>query len=562
MKRIPTLIVLGLVGLGSAPAALAARGAVATADHYATEAAADVLRDGGNAVDAAVAAGFALAVSYPEAGNLGGGGFATVWFAGHPYFLDFREVAPHRARADMYLDAHGEPIADASTVGPRAAGVPGSVAGLYALHAKFGVRPWAEDLAAAIRLAQQGIVVSPHLAANAAEKRRDLNGRGNFADHFRLRAGQTFRQPALAAVLTRIAAQGADGFYRGRTADLVVASMRADGGLIDAQDLAAYRPVWRAPLEADYDGFHVVTAPPPSSGGIALLQLLGMKAARGAEFVGLVPNGADYVHRVAELEKRVYADRAEYLGDPDFVTVPVAALTDAAYLARRAAEIDPVRPTPTARVVPGLKEHHQTTHYSVLDRDGNAVAITYTLNDEFGSGYVFRGTGVLANNEMDDFSIKPGVPNLYGVVGGDANAIASGKRPLSSMTPTILTRDGRVALVIGTPGGSRIFTTVFQVIDHWHSAGLSLREAIDLPRFQHQLLPDGIVYLEPNRFLANDVLDDLRARGYRFEDQGWPMGDVEAIAVGAEHTEAVSDPRGRGTAVVVPAERECPCTSP
>jgi gamma-glutamyltranspeptidase/glutathione hydrolase len=555
-RLIATLTIM--VGM-YATQAVAGRAAVATADAHATSAAEEILRAGGNAVDAAVAAGFALAVTYPEAGNLGGGGLATLWIGGKAYFLDYRERAPHRATATMYLDAHGEPIPNDSTMGARAAGVPGSVAGLYELHRKFGVRPWAEDLAPAIALASKGFVVSRDLAEGAQEERKATHGHTNFARYFNLRVGQRFRQPALAAVLTRIAQEGPDDFYNGRTARLITATMQADHGLIDSKDLADYKPMWRTPLEADTDDFHVITAPPPSSGGIALLQLLGMKSARRADFAGLMPNTVDYVHRISEIEKRVFADRAEYLGDPDFVHVPVAELTDSAYLAVRAREITLEHPTPTASVLPGLKEHHQTTHYSVLDRDGNAVAITYTLNDTFGSGAVVRGAGFLLNNEMDDFSIKPGVPNMYGVVGGDANAIAPGKRPLSSMTPTILTKDGHVALVVGTPGGSRIFTTVFQVIANWRDSHLSLADAVALPRFHHQLLPDSVIYLEPRRFLDDAVMNELKGRGYRFEDQGWPMGDVQAISITPEHVEAVSDPRGRGTAVVIPKERDCPC---
>lgn len=557
MRKMMRLGVLLLAVYSSV--AFASRAAVATADVHATEAAEEVLRAGGNAVDAAVAAGFALAVTYPEAGNLGGGGLATLWMNGEAYFLDYRERAPHRATATMYLDAQGNPIPNASTIGALAAGVPGSVAGLYELHHRFGVLSWSADIAPAIRLASQGFVASKALAEGAAEETHAMRVRTNFGQYFRIHSGQRFRQPALAAVLKRIAAEGPDDFYHGQTAKLITATMRQDHGLIDAQDLADYKAIWRAPLQAETDGYHVITAPPPSSGGIALLQLLGMKSARSADFAGVPPNSVDYVHRVAEIEKRVFADRAEYLGDPDFVSVPVAALTDPAYIAERAREIDPQMPSPTNRVLPGLKEHHQTTHYSVLDRDGNAVAITYTLNDTFGSGAVVRGAGFLLNNEMDDFSIKPGVPNIYGVVGGDANAIAPGKRPLSSMTPTILTKDGKVALVVGTPGGSRIFTTVFQVIANWRDAGLSLVDAVALPRFHHQLLPDSVIFLEPNRFLDAEVMKILSGKGYRFEDQGWSMGDVQAISVTPEHVEAASDPRGRGASVVIPKERDCPC---
>lgn len=533
-------------------ACFAAPAAVASADRFGTAAGEEVLKVGGNAVDAAVAVGFALAVTHPQAGNLGGGGFSTVYFEGKAYFLDYRERAPHAATATMYLDAAGQPIADASTVGARAAAVPGTVRGLFELHARFGRLPWARDLAPALRLARQGFRAPAALAEAAHETADGLHGRTNFADYFTLTAGRVHRQPDLAKVLERIATDGPEGFYHGRTAELIVATMRADGGLIDAEDLAAYRPVWRRPLEGDTAGYHVITAPPPSSGGIALLQLLGMKADRAGAFQGLALNGVDYVHRVAELEKRVFADRAEYLGDPDHVTVPVAALIDENYLARRAAEVNLEQPTPTNAVQPGLKEHHQTTHYSVLDHDGNAVSTTYTLNDEFGSGAVVRGAGFLLNNEMDDFSIKPGVPNLYGVVGGDANAIAPGKRPLSSMTPTVLTKNGRVALVVGTPGGSRIFTSVFQVIVDWRDFGLPLDAAVGAPRFHHQLLPDAVVYMEPGRHLSPDVVRGLEAKGYRLEDQGWAMGDVEAIAVTDQGTVAAADPRGTGVAKVIP----------
>ena len=520
--------------------------AVASPDRFGAATAERIFREGGNAVDAAVAVAFTLAVTYPEAGNLGGGGFATVLMQGKPYFLDYRERAPQAASAPMYLDAKGDVIPDASTIGVRAAGVPGTVAGLWALHQRFGKLAWRQDLAPALRYAREGFVVRKGLAEGAAEYRKTLAGRTNFEKYFgALKAGATFRQPALAHVLARIAAQGPDGFYRGTTAKLIVEEMDRRGGLITASDLTDYKPVWREPLLADWAGYRVITAPPPSSGGIALVALLKMKAYLSSAFKSVPLNSAQYVHLIAELEKRVFADRAEYLGDPDFYSVPVVALTAEAYLQKRAAEVRPDVPSSLSSVSAGLADHHNTTHFSVVDHEGNAVSNTYTLNDEFGSGAVVTGAGFILNNEMDDFSVKPGTPNIYGVVGGDANAIAPGKRPLSSMTPTILTRNDRVALVIGTPGGSRIFTSVFQVITNWHDFGLSLPEAVAATRFHHQLLPDNLVFEEPYKQIEAPVREALRARGYRFENQGW-NGDIEAIALDGSHAVAAPDPRGSG----------------
>ena len=546
------LLLLGSIATGAAaadPPATAA--AVASPDGYGAETAAEILATGGNAVDAAVAVAFTLAVTYPEAGNLGGGGFATVWFHGKPYFLDYRERAPAAARADMYLDAGGKVIPDASTVGAGAAAVPGTVAGLAELHRRFGRLPWGTDLAPAIRYAHAGFTVSPLLAAERDERARELRGRSNFSACFgRLTAGATFRQHELEATLRRIAELGADDFYTGHTAKLIVAEMARSHGYLTAADLKAYTPVWRAPLEADWAGYRVITAPPPSSGGVGLLSLLAMKADLAPAFAGVPLNSTQYVHLLAELDKRVFADRAEYLGDPDFTRVPVAELLEPAYLERRAHEVSTGAPTPTQAVQPGLSPHHDTTHFSIVDRDGNAVSNTFTLNDDFGSGEVVAGAGFLLNNEMDDFSAKPGAPNIYGVIGGAANAIAPGKTPLSTMTPTILTREGRVALVIGTPGGSRIMTSVFQVLTDWHDFHMPLKDAVAAPRIHHQLLPPGTLFEEPYAGLAPAVRAALTARGYTLVNQGW-NGDIEAIEVGPAGTIAVSDPRGRGVARVL-----------
>jgi gamma-glutamyltranspeptidase / glutathione hydrolase len=533
------------------PAPVAA--AVAAPDRYGAEAAAKILTAGGNAVDAAIALAFTLAVTLPEAGNLGGGGFATLWVDGKPYFLDYRETAPRSASADMYLDPSGNVIPDASTIGAGAAGVPGTVAGLWELHKRFGRLPWRTDLEPAIRYAHEGFRVSPKLVALRDMRARELHGRTNFLDYFgALAPDATFRQGELEQALKRIATAGPQGFYSGRTAELLVAEMSRNHGHVTAADLGAYKPVWREPLQGDWAGYHVITAPLPSSGGIALLSLLAMKSDLANAFAGVALNSAQYVHLVAEMQKRVFADRAVYLGDPDFTRVPVPAaqLLDPAYLARRAHEVSLGAPTPTATVQPGLATHHDTTHFSVLDAAGNAVANTYTLNDDFGSGEVVPGAGFLLNNEMDDFSVKPGAPNIYGVVGNAANAIAPGKRPLSTMTPTIFTEGGRVALVIGTPGGSRIAGWVFQVIANWHDFHMTLAEAVAAVRFHHQLLPPNTIFEEPYGGLDPAVRAALGARGYTFVNQGW-NGDIEAIAVGPGGTVAATDPRGRGVAQVL-----------
>ena len=550
--RVATAAAFILITSATAHAAApAAAPAVAAPDRYGADTAAEILGAGGNAADAAVAIAFTLAVTFPEAGNLGGGGFATVLFDGKADFLDYRERAPAVASAGMYLDANGKVIPDASTIGAASAGVPGTVAGLWELHRRYGRLTWQADLAPAIRYAEQGFPVGRMLVEGRNGRAKELRGRTNFLTYFgALAEGQTFRQPELAATLKRIAADGPRGFYAGRTAELVVAEMARSHGYIAAADLEAYRAVWRKPLEGEWAGYHVITAPLPSSGGIVLLSMLAMKVDLAAAFAGVPLNSAQYVHLVAEIEKRVFADRASYLGDPDFTTAPVAQLLEPAYLARRAAEVNTEHPTPTADVKPGLAQHHDTTHFSVIDRFGNAVSNTYTLNDDFGSGQVVTGAGFLLNDEMDDFSVKPGVPNIFGVVGGDANAIAPGKRPLSTMTPTILTREGRAALVIGTEGGPSIATQLFQVLTNWHDFHMSLASAVAAPRVHHQLLPADTLIEEPYAMLEPAVRTALIARGYRLVNRGW-NGDVQAIVLAGGQEVAVSDPRGRGVARVL-----------
>jgi gamma-glutamyltranspeptidase / glutathione hydrolase len=511
-----------------------------------------VLDAGGDAVDAAVATAFTLAVTLPDAGNLGGGGFMTLWIKGKPYFLDYREAAPGRASADMYLDASGKVTPGLSLVGNLAVGTPGTVMGLWEAHQRFGKLPWARDLAPAIRLAREGFVVPEQLSGfEQGAKARFANT--NFDRYFgAMQANARFRQPELADTLTRIAEGGAKAFYQGRTAELIVAQMARGErkGLITLDDLARYRAVWREPLVGRWRDMTVITAPPPSSGGIGLLQLLTMKADDARLFGDAQPNSAEYVHLVSELEKRVFADRADYLGDPDFTRVPVQRLLDPAYLARRAAEVDPNRPSPTAAVKPGL-DKLETTHFSIVDRWGDAVSSTYTLNGLFGAGVVVEGAGFLLNDEMDDFSAKPGAPNMFGVIGGAANAIAPYKRPLSSMTPTILLDgDQTVAMVVGSPGGSRIFTTVFQVIEDVWDYGLPLEAAVAAPRFHHQLLPEDTIYLERRFPLAPTVMDDLARRGWRF---AWQQsnGEVQAVLVRGGVPVAASDPRGHGVSLIV-----------
>ncbi len=549
------LPVLALEALKPKPVAQAQfkAGAVATSDAYSAVVAKAILQKGGNAVDAAVATAFALAVTLPEAGNLGGGGFMTVWMEGKPYFLDYRERAPAKASADMYLDAKGNVVPDLSLIGNLSAGIPGTVRGMAAVHSRFGHLAWKDVVAPAIALARDGFVVPERLQKNRDADMPNYAGKTNFAAYYAgMNAGATFKQPHLAATLQRIAAQGDKGFYEGRTADLIVAQMGRGPvkGILTKADLASYKAVWREPVRASWNGYDVITAPPPSSGGIALIQLLKMKSILAPAFEGVAHNSPQYIHLLAEIEKRVYADRAEYLGDPDFVKVPVQALIDPAYLAARAGEVKALTPSETRKINPGL-EKLETTHFSVVDRWGNAVSNTYTLNGSFGSGVVVEGAGFLMNDEMDDFSVKAGVPNVYGVVGGTANAIAPLKTPLSSMTPTILLKDGKVAMVIGTPGGSRIFTWVFQVMTNVYDFNMPLQAALDAQRVHHQLLPENLIIAERFYPIAAPVVKALEARGYHVDNTGWG-GDVEAIQITDGQPVAASDPRGRGVSVVVP----------
>ena len=552
-KLVHTAILPLLCVLLLAITARAEVAAIAAPDQPTAVVAEQVLRSGGNAVDAAVAVGFALAVTFPEAGNLGGGGFATLHVDGESSFLDFRETAPAAATRDMYLDADGNVIPKLSLIGHRASGVPGTVAGLWELHRRHGSKPWSELVAPAIRLARDGFIPDTKLVRLVREAEEDYVDKTNFQRYFgALKENIVFKQLELAATLERISEQGSEGFYRGETAKLLEAEMQRGQGLITAADLAAYRPVWRKPLVSQWRNYTLVTPPPPSSGGIALIQYLRMKDLLADQFEGVPHNSTRYVHLVAEISKRVFADRAEYLGDPDFVKVPVDQLTDPEYLRRRAGEINPTMPSAPQSVKPGLGESLDTTHYSIIDGKGNAVSLTYTLNGGFGSGVVVEGAGFLLNNEMDDFSTKPGQPNLYGVVGGTANAIAPGKRMLSSMTPTILLEGAAVRGIYGTPGGSTIFPAVFQTIVNLKDFGMTPEQAVSVPRFQHQLLPPNLIVYSRCCVLSETIRNELTAMGYRVEKSPWEFGDMQIIEIDANGKPMpASDPRGRGESRVI-----------
>lgn len=539
----------------SPPPALGRHGMVASAEAHATRAGLEVLRRGGNAVDASIAVAFALAVTFPEAGNLGGGGFLLVRSGGRVQALDFREIAPRALKPELFLDEEGRPVPDRSLRGGLAVGVPGSVAGLVEAHRLWGSRPWRELLAPAIRLASRGFLLSRAQAESLADRSKALSmdpaARAIFTrDGAPLEEGDLLVQRDLAATLRRIASRGSRGFYQDSVARAVVDTVRHAGGVMEEADLASYRAVLREPVEGVYRGHRVVTFPPPSSGGVVLLEILGI-----LEKFDLKASGSGSsltIHRMAEAEKRAFADRSRWLGDPDFFKVPLRGLLEPAYLASRAASIRDDRATASAEVLPGSPpgtEPADTTHFSVAGPDGDVVSVTTTLNSSFGAAMVAAGTGVLLNNEMDDFALAPGMPNQFGVTGGEANAIAGGKRPLSSMCPTIVEppRSGlRPLLVLGSPGGPAIITSVLQVLLNVVDHGMGLQEAVDAPRFHHQWLPDRIDH-EVQAF-PDDVARALVARGHELHPRGH-LGHVCAIGVGGDGawTGAV-DPRRGGLA--------------
>ncbi|MGK0292221.1 MAG: gamma-glutamyltranspeptidase/glutathione hydrolase [Porticoccaceae bacterium] len=527
----------------------ASSAAIAIPDNYGARVAEDILNSGGNAVDAAVATGFALAVTFIDAGNIGGGGFMTVKMDNDIAFLDYREKAPLKAHKDMYLDAQGNVIGNITLIGGQAAGVPGTVAGFWEAHKRFGKLPWNEVVKPAIDLAVNGFLPAPILVDSIHSMEQRFDGKTNFYDYFNhINSSKVFKQPELAKTLGRIAEFGADDFYRGKTAALIVEEMKRSNGLISAEDLDQYSAVWREPVRANWRDYEIISAPPPSSGGFAIVQLLKMKDYLAEHFANIDHNSAQYIHLIAEMEKRVFADRAEYLGDPDFFDIDINALINDNYVSKRAAEVNPKTISSLKSINPGL-ESPNTTHYSIVDQWGNAVSNTYTINWDYGSGVVVGGAGFLLNNEMDDFSAKPGVPNIFGVVGNVANEIQPGKRMLSSMSPTIVLKDGEVEMVVGTPGGSTIFTTVFQVIINILDFNMTPLEAISATRFHHQLVPaDLITYsgFSIDRPLSDRVINDLAKKGYRTQPHSFEYGDVQIIVKDGTSWIAASDPRDRG----------------
>ncbi|MDR1050922.1 MAG: gamma-glutamyltransferase [Deltaproteobacteria bacterium] len=500
-----------------------------------------VLDDGGNAVDAAVAVGYALAVVLPAAGNVGGGGFAIIHNAGKETIaLDFREKAPLAATRDMYLDKDGEVVPEASTIGYLAAGVPGTVAGLNAMLAAHGTKPLSEIIAPAIKLAEEGFETNEFGAitmADYAERFARFESTKKYfmkPDGGTYQEGELFVQKDLAEVLKRIAESGDDGFYKGTTAQLIADDMAKNGGLITLADLEQYKVAWREVIKGNYRGYDIVSMSPPSSGGTHLLQILNVMSFADIGAMGFA--SSETVHLMAEAMRHAYADRSEYMGDPDFVKVPVDRLTSLEYAKQIYDKIvaNDKKVTPSSEVKPGLEpvnEGKSTTHYSVVDKNGNAVSVTYTINDWYGSAAAVMGAGFLLNNEMDDFAAKAGVPNIYGLVGSDANCIEPGKRPLSSMSPSLVLKDGKVLLVAGSPGGSRIITTTLQVISNIIDHGMNVSEAVEAPRIHMQWLPDEL-RVEPFG-LVKDVSDKLVEMGYNVSVQD-VMGDVNAIWINPE----------------------------
>jgi gamma-glutamyltranspeptidase / glutathione hydrolase len=526
----------------------AKHGMVVAREIHATNAGESVLENGGNAIDAAVAVGFTLAVTHPSAGNIGGGGFMLIRFAdGRSTFIDFRERAPKSASREMYIDpATGSPTGD-SLVGYRASGVPGTVRGLEFAHEKYGRKSWKELIEPAVRLAHDGFPVSWGLSENLRSA-GPSDKLGRFPDSKRIflkegaffEPGDTLKQPELARTLDRIRAHGAKDFYEGETARLLAADMKEHGGEIQLDDLRAYRAIERKPLEGKYKGFGVITSPPPSSGGVGILQMLGVL--EGTDFAKSGAGSAFALHYEAEAMRRYFADRAQHLGDPDFQKVPVSGLLNPAYIAKLRASIDPNRATPSADIHagdPALYESTETTHFSIVDGEGNAVSVTYTLNGGFGSGVTARGLGFLLNNEMDDFAAKPGEANSYGLVQGESNAIAPHKTPLSSMVPTIVTKEGKLYLVLGSPGGPTIINSVLQVILNVLDFGMNMQEAVDQPRIHHQWMPDSLVI---EKAASPDTIELLKQRGHDVHIVG-QMGEVAGIRIDGQWIEGAADGR-------------------
>ncbi|GMB02161.1 gamma-glutamyltransferase [Pelosinus sp. IPA-1] len=526
----------GIVQAASARPDKSSVGMVMSTQKIANDIGMQVLKDGGNAIDAAVAVGYALAVVHPVAGNIGGGGFAVIHtVAGDNVTLDFREVAPGKATRDMYLDKDGNVIPNASVEGYLAAGVPGTVAGLSAMLNRYGSKSLATLIQPAINYAENGFNVTarqaetfneyaPRLTKFASSKQYFLKSDGS-----NYKEGEVLIQKDLAKTLRLIAQKGPDAFYKGEIAELIAKDMAANRGIITKEDLAKYKPIWREPVKGTYRGYDIISMSPPSSGGTHIVQILNVL--EGFDLKSMGYGSSQAVHVLAEAMRYAYADRSEFMGDPDFTKIPLKGLTSKDYAAEIRSKIDMNKATPSADVKPGQPAMHEgtnTTHYSIVDKWGNAVSITYTINDYYGSGAAVKGAGFLLNNEMDDFSIKPGVANIYGLVGGDANAIEPYKRPLSSMSPTIILKDGKLFMVVGSPGGSRIITTVQQVISNVIDYDMNIREAVDAPRVHMQWQPDEL-RIEKNG-LVKDVVDNLTVMGYKVVTRG-NMGDVNAILI-------------------------------
>jgi gamma-glutamyltranspeptidase / glutathione hydrolase len=537
----PVVVLVAVVAAASAQAAsqapvAAEHGMVVTAQQLATRVGVDVLKDGGNAVDAAVAVGYALAVVYPAAGNLGGGGFMTIQLAdGRKTFLDFREKAPLAATADMYLGKDGNVVKGASTTGHLAVGVPGTVSGLELARQKYGSMARAALIAPAIRYAEDGFVLDAGdvalLATATDDFRRDVTTAAIFLNRGEPWApGQRLVQQDLAATLKQVAAKGAAGFYQGPVGAAIVASSRAGGGILTQADLDQYQTREMKPVECDYRGYRIVSAPPPSSGGVIVCEILNVLEGYPLKELGY--RSAAAVHVQIEAMRHAYVDRNSYLGDPDFVQNPLPRLLDKGYAAQLRAAIDPDRAGVSKDIKPGVAPHEgsNTTHYSIVDDAGNAVSVTYTLNDWFGAKVTAASTGVILNDEMDDFTAKLGVPNLYGLVQGVANAIAPGKRPLSSMSPTIVTKDGKPVMIVGTPGGSRIITAVLHTIVNVIDYGMDIQEAVDAPKFHQQWLPQATNV--DTYALSPDTRRLLEAKGHTFAGPQ-PVNHLAAILVGA-----------------------------
>ena len=547
------LLLSGALSLVARQPVHARHGMVVARETHATDAGEAVLEAGGNAIDAAVAVAFALAVTHPSAGNIGGGGFMLVRLAdGRSTFIDFRERAPNSASRDMYIDPQTGKASRDSIVGYRASGVPGTVLGMEYAHTKYGKRPWKELIEPAVRLARDGFPLSYGLSQNlrsdttsaklskfAASKRIFLRD-GNPFD-----MGEIFQQPELAATLSRIRDSGAKDFYEGETARMIAADEAANGGLITLEDLRDYKVFERKPLEGSYRGYGIITSPPPSSGGVGILQMLGIL--EGTDYARTGAGSARALHFEAEAMRRYFADRADFLGDPDFVKIPMTALLNPNYIAKLRESINPDKATPSEEIKTGdilMYESPQTTHYSIVDELGNAVSVTYTLNAGFGSGVTILNAGFLMNDEMDDFAAQPGQPNLFNLIQGEANAIAPHKTPLSSMCPTIVTKDGKLYLIVGSPGGPTIINSVLETILNVIDFGMNAQQAVDQPRIHHQWMPDR---LSAENTLSPDTIELLKQRGHDVRLVN-AQGEVAAIRIDGQWIEGAPDGRVEATA--------------